>query len=349
MRIVFGLYNINIKHYKPSDLGLIDESIKEYTFAVKQRIFHIFWIPFFPVKRVYTIIDRHNVAYHASPELTHILKQSGRHRTPWYSFALPILAIVIVGGMLISETLVQHRYKVNEDLRKSNFIEYTSELSKHIKKDDVLVLYSPDNWSSDEHESYSKKLAMCVDSIASDKYFLRSVVIGDYDGNVLQSNEELVKYFIDRDYMSPNKVISKREILDMIGKKPSNENSYGLDGGIDWNGTRYVLHHKIALHKPNLRLEQSTNSMNSVTYSMIYFGPIARIKKFKEINGFAGTPVYNKILANQENVLFTTNLTLEGVSEDDNLEFQLTLEDEYGKEYKFNVKKVGYSIYCTLL
>ena len=349
MAIVYGLYTINIKQYKPSDLGLNDESLKDYTFAVKQRIFHIFWIPFFPIKRIYALVDRNNVAYHASPELTHILKRSGKHRTPWYSFALPILAVVIVGGMWISDTLDQHRYKVNEEVRKTNFIEYTSALSQHIKKDDVLVLYSPDNWSSDENESYSKKLALCVDSIASDQYFLRSVVIGDYDGNILQSNEELVKYFIDNDYLTPNKVITKREMLDIVGKKPSTENKYGLDGGFDLNGTRYVLHHKIALHRPNLRMELSTYTQSAVTYSMIYFGPIARIKKFKEINGFAGTPVYNKILANQENVLFTTNLTLEGVSENDNLEFQLTLEDEDGKEYKFHVKKVGSSIYCTLL
>jgi hypothetical protein len=349
MRIVFGLYNINIKQYKPSDLGITDESLKDYTFAVKQRIFHIFWIPIFPVKKIYALVDRNNVAYHATYDLKHVIKQSEKVRTPWYSFALPILAIIIVAGMWISDTIDQHRYKVNEEVRKDNFIEHTTELSKHIKKDDILILYSSGDWSSDESHSYGAKLALCVDSIVKNEYFFKAEAFGSYGENVPQTNEEFINYFKDPNSFFSNKVYTKSEILDFIGRKSSNENEYGLDGGYDLGGTRYILHHKIALNRPNLRMELNTTSMNEVTYSMIYFGPIARIKKFKKLNDFDGTPVYNKILANQENVQFTTNLTLQGVSEDDDLEFQLTLEDEDGKEYKFHVKKVGSSMFCTLL
>jgi hypothetical protein len=348
MSIVFGLYNIKIKEYQPAELGITAESVKGCKIAVKQRIFHLFWIPFFPVMKIYALVDKDNQAYHASYELKKLIKKTGKHRTPWYSFALPIIGLVVLLIMLIKETVDNNHYRTLEENRMNAFCSYTSDLVQHIEKGDVLVMYKLFDWSSNEDNTYSDRLIFCVDSITPNEYYVKGKSISRKADDQPQSNLEFVQYFKDRDSLEPNKILLKDEVLNFATKRKSNPDDYGLEGGMDFNGDKYILHHKLSINRPNISLNESSFRSNSITLNVKYFGPIARIKDFKAIKGISGTPVYNKILSNQAYQSFNTAMTLNGVSQDDELEFQLTLETEEGKEYLYHVAKVGYNFYCVL-
>jgi hypothetical protein len=349
MRIVFGLYNINIKEYKPAELGIIDENSKDFTFAVKQRIFHIFWIPFFPVMRIYAIIDKNKNAYHASPDLKKILKNAGKHRTPWYSFALPIIGLTTLLSITIADKIERNQNRTSSENRMKEFVAHTSELSNHIKTGDILVLYLNHDWSSQEEQTFYDRLTICVDSISRDEYYVRSKMFNSQNSPTRIKNNDIVQYFIDNDSLPTSNVYIKDEILNFVGKTNPSSPYDGLNGGYELDGKKFVLHHKLSLNGPNLYIKTSSYRSNSIDLDLAYFGPIARIKNFKAIQGITESPVFSKVLANTENQIFHTSMTLPGVSEDSEAEFQLTIETEDGKEYKYHVKKHGTNFYCVLL
>ncbi len=349
MRIVFGVYNIGIKEYSPSELGITDEAAKPYTFAVKQRIFHVFWIPIFPLYKIYAMVDRAGTAYHAPAGIESMLRNAGRHKTPWYSFSLLILAVVVFSWIGITDAYERHQNQVAMQETKESFVAYSSQLTKKIQKGDVFVLFDAYDWSYDaEASSGGKKFVLLVDSIAGQKYFMHTAYFEGYDEGTPRTNEEIIQYLAASDSLLGLRTMTKKQLEAFQGTAKDN-NDYYISGGANLNGTRYVLHHKLYMNRPNLSMETSSYSANELTLSMRYIGPVARILKFEAIEGISNGATYNKILANESNVQFQTQMNIAGVSGDDDFKFKLTLEDEDGKKYKYMVEKVGYNIHCTLL
>jgi len=349
MRIVFGVYNIGIKEYSPLELGITDEAAKAYTFAVKQRIFHLFWIPIFPLYKVYAMVDRAGTAYHAPTGIEQVLRNAGRHKTPWYSFLLLILAAVTVCGIGIVDAYESHQNKVETQASKESFAAYTSQLTKKIEKGDVFVFYDIYDWSYDAGNSTgAKKYVMLVDSISGGKYFMNTVSFEAYAEGVPESNEEIIQYLVSSDSLLGSRIVTKGLLNSFLGKAIDN-GDYTISGGSTLNGVKYVLHHKLSINKPNLFMETNSWSSSEISLSMNYIGPVARIIKFQPIEGINGNAVYNKILANEKNVQFQTQMTINGVAGDDDFKFKLVLEDEDGKKYNYRVEKTGYDINCILL
>ena len=56
MRIVFGHNNFLIKSYTPAELGIPpSDKLNGIVFEVRQHYFHLFWIPFFGIGKIYVI------------------------------------------------------------------------------------------------------------------------------------------------------------------------------------------------------------------------------------------------------------------------------------------------------
>ena len=98
MAFVFGWYSFKIKSYSPQDLNLDTEEWSNTTFEVRQKVFHLFWLPFFSLGKVYAR-RKGGKLYDVPNAIIAAIKAKGKIRTPWYSFLLPILVATAFIGV----------------------------------------------------------------------------------------------------------------------------------------------------------------------------------------------------------------------------------------------------------
>jgi hypothetical protein len=93
MRIVFGMYSFKIKSYSPEDLNISNDNKQDISFEVRQNVFHLSWIPFFSIGKIYGM-RKEGELYHIPDNLIALIKSKGKISTPWYSFLIPILVVL---------------------------------------------------------------------------------------------------------------------------------------------------------------------------------------------------------------------------------------------------------------
>ena len=94
MTFAFGWYSFKLKSYTIEELHLDKNLWNDSTFEIRQEVFHLFWIPVFSLGKLYRV-RKQNKLYEVPDSITSKIKGKGKVRTPWYSFLLPILAVVI--------------------------------------------------------------------------------------------------------------------------------------------------------------------------------------------------------------------------------------------------------------
>ena len=98
--IVFGTNNFSIKTYSLSDLQIADDTGR-ITIELRQKFFHVFWIPFFPIGQIWVMRMAGDSSKYVVPgEVQMQITTLGLEQSPpWYSFiGLIILGVVIVGA-----------------------------------------------------------------------------------------------------------------------------------------------------------------------------------------------------------------------------------------------------------
>lgn len=111
MRIVFGWYSWTVKEYTPEELEIPNESEQKIKFEVRQKAFHLFYIPFFSIGKMYAI-RKEGQLYDMPYRFEKLIKSKGKVKTPWYTFALPILAVFIASIYFL--TIQFESYKRNK-------------------------------------------------------------------------------------------------------------------------------------------------------------------------------------------------------------------------------------------
>ena len=98
--IVFGHNSFLLNSCKPSQLGMSPDMDKQYTIERRQRYFHLFWIPFFGIGKIWALRKAGDSnLYQPTAELENALNALPiQEKTPWYTFALFFL--VLGGGIL---------------------------------------------------------------------------------------------------------------------------------------------------------------------------------------------------------------------------------------------------------
>lgn len=90
--IVFGHNNFLVKKYTSVDLNLPpDESFQGVSFEVRQRYAHLFWIPFFPIRKLWAIKKPgDNNLYEMPVQFKQLIlaQKKSDIKTPWYSWSL---------------------------------------------------------------------------------------------------------------------------------------------------------------------------------------------------------------------------------------------------------------------
>lgn len=129
--IVFGHNNFLLKQISPADIGMAEtEETKGITFEVRQHYFHLFWIPFFSIGKIY-VFKRAGSGddLFQMPEQVKLVIQHKYPdiKTPWYTFALPILGLVIFLGYLANEKISDQQDEsrfYNRVAEKKGYIQY---------------------------------------------------------------------------------------------------------------------------------------------------------------------------------------------------------------------------------
>lgn len=134
--IIFGWYTTKIKSYTPEDLEL-DYSHPHY--QVRQRIFHIMYIPIIPIGKVY--VFKQDKKFYKAPEIVKKqIKERKDYRTPWYSLFIPFLAVI---GALLAVSVYFYSGWKNEhdaDVYYANKIEQNLNKLTQLKETDYLEL-----------------------------------------------------------------------------------------------------------------------------------------------------------------------------------------------------------------
>ncbi|WP_394750667.1 hypothetical protein [Spongiimicrobium salis] len=121
--IVFGHNNFKIKSFSFRDLRIPQEPGAEgIDFQVRQRYFHLFWIPFFPIGKLYVVKKKGDSNYYEMPQDIKSRIQQQGVKTPWYSFALLVLAfvggIIFVGAEKLNDISRENRFYENQAMTK---------------------------------------------------------------------------------------------------------------------------------------------------------------------------------------------------------------------------------------
>ncbi|RAW00375.1 hypothetical protein [Pseudochryseolinea flava] len=170
--IVFGHNSFLLHGCKPSELGMPVEIDNQYRIERRQRYVHLFWIPTFGIGKIWVLRDlKSDQLFEPNMAIGKILNSLPlEDKTPWYTFALPLLAlvaaIVVPIGMKISDYASQKKHEA-----------YVHEKNEAIKK--AIETPSTHQYFELRDDQYNKSFLKVV---GSDNSTLRCVIItGDYD------------------------------------------------------------------------------------------------------------------------------------------------------------------------
>lgn len=136
MKIFFGYRHFKIKDIHPTELGLIDDH--DYHIEIRQKYFHIYLIPFFGLGKTWAI--RRNGELYELPQeyIQEIKRRKIKVRSPWYTYTLPILAVV---GLLVFVSVERIKdYQFNKQQR-IHFVENIPKLDAKIENARINEFY----------------------------------------------------------------------------------------------------------------------------------------------------------------------------------------------------------------
>ncbi|AXY75968.1 hypothetical protein D3H65_19145 [Paraflavitalea soli] len=119
MSIVFGWNHFRIKSIDPYAAGLSQNAQPGYQIEVRQRYFHLFWIPCFSLGKKWAL-RKDNQLYEMPEPYMHVLRNRDdlRVKTPWYTYAGPLIAAFAGICYMISEKMDDYR---SEQYNKKEF------------------------------------------------------------------------------------------------------------------------------------------------------------------------------------------------------------------------------------
>lgn len=111
MRIIFGWYSYLLKRFTREELGMAPDAAIDVSLEYRQRCFHIFFIPCFPIGRFWGVRQAGKL-YHPSDELKDILREvrPGNKHAVW-AWSGPLLAIAIYVFSSINTSLEEKAYQ----------------------------------------------------------------------------------------------------------------------------------------------------------------------------------------------------------------------------------------------
>lgn len=201
--IVFGHNSFLLHGCKPSEIGLPAEVDQQYRIERRQRYAHLFWIPAFGIGKVWCLRDlKTNDLFHPNATILQFLNSLPlQDKTPWYTFALPLLALAIA---IIAPIYM----KIDEYASAKRREAYQVEKNEALKQ----AITSPDKnlYLSMRDADYNSAFVKVVGSDANTLKCL--VVSGDY-----RDDTEFLQAFARNKGVLDTVEIEKEKMLQLVG------------------------------------------------------------------------------------------------------------------------------------
>jgi hypothetical protein len=201
--IVFGHNSFLLHGCKPSELGMPVEIDAQYRVERRQRYFHFFWIPTFGIGKIWALRDlRSNQLYQPNGPILQALNSLPlKDKTPWYTYALPLLALVVA---IIAPIYM----KIDDYASAKRYEAYTRTQNEALKH----AVESPGKYQYFElrDAEYNKSFVKVVGN--SPKSLKCLIVTGDY------SDPGFLEVFARNKGVLDTIVIDKQMLIQSIGE-----------------------------------------------------------------------------------------------------------------------------------
>lgn len=185
--ILFGWYSFLIRAYMLEELGIKieDPTQKNMQVEVRQKCFHLFWIPFFGIGKIYAL-RKDGELYNLSPELENAIKKHMVHKTPWYTYT---------GFLLIAVWFIL--FNINKKYDDYKWEKSLAEL--HATKRNILTNPIVNDEYTIQTEAIPNTFYARVADVKSDSVLLKIVKLekrawGDHEPEKISFRDEDLKF-----------------------------------------------------------------------------------------------------------------------------------------------------------
>jgi hypothetical protein len=336
MRIVFGINSFKAHTFTPEELGIPNESKVDLKFEVRQKYFHLFWIPTFGIGKDY-ILHKDGGAYELPSHYVEHIKNTGKVKTPWYTFALPLLVLLGVLGYWANEEYQKFSYNSYADTELAAKVQI---LEKEITKLDTTQYLLLEIVNNDRYSS--KKYVMAKINGSKGDQLKVSVVNLD---NQLSSDLLPIAVYkaYDKSVDRKDFLISKKDLIAAIGRdRDSLQNSLYSGVALLGSSDKYLLEEIEYFNQPVIRMTGSGGyNSQSISMNVACVGTSATLVEIKNIAGEMKwvTELPLKLQTDSTLLFGTSNyIKAENYKDGDPYKFMLVVTDTLGKRYKFSVE-----------
>ncbi len=223
MTIVWGHNNFRLKTVQPHEIGLFDESFKNVSFELRQKYAHLFWIPFFPLGKVWTVNKGDGKKYVCHQDIVHMLNQLQLGRSKASIFAWSGF-LLIIAGVIIYNIMEQVQHIKWKHYETTAFVEKAERLNKKVDSVAVNDLYLFNQKPANEKYYSYQKTPLKVLSVNGSK-----VLMGAWSGNdgaVAESDNSGLVRLVNKYTIQDSFWVEKTQLKNAIATDIENRNSF---------------------------------------------------------------------------------------------------------------------------
>ncbi|SEW50444.1 hypothetical protein [Chitinophaga arvensicola] len=95
MIFFYGRRSLLMKSFQLTDIGIFSDVPDFVRFELRQEYAHLYWIPFFPLGKMWCVRKSDDKLYEVSSEVLPLLKALPHPTVSWMAFLGPILLAVV--------------------------------------------------------------------------------------------------------------------------------------------------------------------------------------------------------------------------------------------------------------
>jgi len=154
--IVFGSNHFKLRSYHPEELGIpFDPNGEKVMIDCIQKYGRLYWIPFIGTGKQWVVRNRKGEMYPLPQKFQKMIPADKRKvKTPFYTFAGPILIVLGICGFMVSEKMEKRQREQAAQERFDENKKLLNEQVADIKVDDYLIFSAKAD--PDEKNRYGK-------------------------------------------------------------------------------------------------------------------------------------------------------------------------------------------------
>jgi hypothetical protein len=332
MTFLFGWNSFKVRSFTLSEIGITNQSEAGLEFEVRQSYFHIFWIPFFPLRKRW-VVRKDGKMYEMPGEIQAVAERKLTGvGMPWYTFTGPILLLAAgIIFLMITSRENGESHKKGAEMFKAKAEELTARL-QHLTTNDFITI--EDRSHSSHHVSFLK-----VEDIKGDEITVTQVESDKHQPMMVE------KEYTRHAGTTPSVKISNKQLLKAFPKELDSL----LGGAIDRQAAHlfnddkpYIVKDVVRHFMPGIKVSFAAIYTNGISIRCYNEGWPATITEIKNVEGFIDwSHMINKEFPGGQDEYSYFNLEGTNIRKGDAYKFVMTLKDTTGRLYKFELEDAG--------